>query len=270
MKTITCTYCNKVIPIESECCMYCGERKVKKEPLKIEKILNQIQNQKFTKKILLSLTDEFNKSWNIIKERQLLTHFFIDVIREARLPSHPTYLAHRTSGDSRTGGIFEDSFGQMISSYLQSDPSFWTEEREFQLTITINDPIVIPYEPRKRKVDVIIRWKKTGAPLMILELKASYSRRSIKKYYFKTREMFQRLSPNLEYFLIIFCANKLKSQTYKRTVHNCRVICYDFKVDQETLEKQIQPKIIDPVEEIFEELKETIKGQMGNVKGNYL
>lgn len=259
MTTRTCSLCQNTIPFESIFCLYCGSELSKEKPIKIVKILEKLKNEKPTENLLFDLSDECRKNWHVIKDKQLLTHYLIDTIREVKLPSDPNYLVHRLGGDSRSGGIFEDAFGQLFERYLQSDLEFWSEEKKFQLEIRINDSIPIPNEKRKKKPDIIVYDIRTNEPLLIIELKVSYSKRSLKKYYYREEELYQRLSHHLEYYFILFNASELKSSTYKKTVQNCRVVCYDFKTDKDSLIKRIHPKIIDPIEEIFEELKNVLR-----------
>lgn len=100
---------------------------------------------------------------------------------------------------------------------------------------------------------------------MLLELKTSFTKRSLLKTYNELEEMYKRISPKLEYFFIIFNASQQKAKTYKKISPNCRVLCYDFKVDQDSLIKQIQPKIIDPLEELFEDIKSVVKDRIKNI-----
>lgn len=241
--------------------MYCGKEQEKGKPVRIEKILKKLKKGRPDENLLLDLSDEFRKNWDLIKERNLLTLHVIDVMRENKNPSRPNYIVNRVSGDSRSGGLFEDLFGQMFERYLQSDLDLWDGD-DFLLDIEVNTPTNIPGEPRKKKLDVIVRLKKTSALLMVLQLKSSYTKRSLRRYYDVEREMFNKISPDLDYYYVIFNASKLKSKTYKNTVDNCKVLCYDFKTDNDSMEKMIQPKIVDPVEDVFDDFKQLIKSKL--------
>ena len=257
MKTKNCFNCNKTIPAESRFCMFCGEETPVEEIKKIHKILDKLFYEKPTKKLLFDLSNEIHRNWDYIKRSNLLTHYLINVMRETKNPSDPKYLIQRIGGDSRTGGVFEDAFSQLLLCYLQADVRLW-KENKFRLDIRINDSIPIPNEPRKKKPDILIRDTRSNKDVLVIELKASYSKRSLIKNYKEEENLYQRLSRDLKYYFIIFSASKLKSNTYKNTVDNCRVICINFKTDKESQIKRIQPNIIDPVESILEEIKENL------------
>ena len=74
----------------------------------------------------------------------------IDVMKELRNPTFPSYIVNRAAGDSRSGGIFEDVFAQLIERYFQADIEFWTPEKEFTLKIKVNKPIAVPNERNKK------------------------------------------------------------------------------------------------------------------------
>jgi len=259
-----CLKCGKSIPSESVYCMYCAQPVEERQLLRIEKILNSLKKEKPTEKILFKLSEEFNRNWEEIRQNRFLTYFIIDVIKEIRNPTFPSYIVNRAAGDSRSGGIFEDVFAQLIERYFQADIEFWTPEKEFILKVKVNKPIAVPNERNKKKPDILIRHKSKKEPLVLLELKTSFTKRSLLKTYNELEEMYKRISPKLEYFFIIFNASQQKAKTYKKISPNCRVLCYDFKVDRDSLIKQIQPKIIDPLEQLFEDIKSVIKNRIKN------
>ena len=254
-----CNKCNKIVPSGSKFCLYCASPIIKRKKLRIETILEALEAKKPTENLLFKLTDEFRKNWKEIHKNNLLTHYIFNIIREVRFPTNPNYMVHRAGGDSRTGGVFEDAFGQLLERYLQADSDFWSDTNDFLLKIRINKSISIPNEPRKRRPDIMISLKSNKEPIIILELKVSFTRRSLIKIYNEMEEMYKRLSSNLQFFFIIMNTSQQKAETYKKASPNCRIICYDFKLDKESRIKQIQPKIIDSIESIFEDIKYKIK-----------
>lgn len=257
-----CDKCNKIVPSESKFCLYCAAPIITRKKLRIETILEALKAKKPTENLLFKLTDEFRKNWKEIRKNNLLTFYIIDVIKEVRVPTNPNYMVHRVGGDSRSGGVFEDAFGQLLDRYLQADSDFWSDTKDFLLKIRINKSFSIPNEPRKRSADIIISLKSNKKPIIILELKVRFARRSLIKLYNEMEGMYKRLSPNLQFFFVIMHASQQKAKTYKKVSPNCRIICYDFKLDKESRIKQIQPKIIDSIESIFEDIKNIIKEEI--------
>ena len=257
-----CNKCNKIVPSGSKFCLYCASPIITRKKLRIEAILEDLKTKKPTENLLFKLTDEFRKNWKEIRKNNLLTFYIIEVIREVRVPTNPNYMVHRAGNDSRTGGVFEDAFCQLLERYLQADSDFWNDANDFLLKIRINKSISIPNETRKRRPDIIISQKSNNKPIIILELKVSFTRRSLIKIYDEMEEIYKRLSPNLQFFFIIMNTSQQKAKTYKKVSPNCRIICYDFKLDKESRIKRIQPKIIDPIESIFEDIKNIIKKEI--------
>lgn len=78
--------------------------------------------------------------------------------------------------------------------------------------------------------------------------------------------MWKQLNENIDFKFIIFsCTSKKKSDTYKK-VENCKVICYDFKIDEDSRIKGIQPQKVDCIENIFEEIYSSIQKHRPNKK----
>ncbi|MGB9940253.1 hypothetical protein [Methanosarcina sp.] len=123
----------------------------------------------------------------------------------------------------------------------------------------MNDSVSVPGERRKRKPDVLIMNYETGEPICIIELKASYTKRSLLKTYNADYEMWKRLNENIKFlFVILRSSSKNKANTYKK-VEGCRVICWDLKTDKDSKIKGIEPQIDTSIEDIFEEVYQTIK-----------
>jgi len=256
-----CPNCQKTIPYESKFCMYCAEPVGNIKTKRIEKILHHLQNDKPTEKVLFKLTNEFNKNWEDIRENTYLTHYLIEVMKEIRNPTNPKYLIHRSGGDSRSGGTFEDAFAQLLERYFHADEDFW-EEGNFQLKVKVNKAIPVPGQRNKRRPDILIRHKSDKKPLILMELKTRFTKRSLIRTFNELESMYKQLSSDLEYYFIIFTASQQKAKTYKQASSNCKVLCFDFKPDKDSQIKGIQPKIIDPLEELFEEVKTVVKDKI--------
>lgn len=207
----------------------------------------------------INLIKCFRKEWDIVKQNVLLTNFIIDVFLEFSNPKTETFGAKRINSDSRTGGFFEDKFGSLLNIYLRSKPDLWSPENKFEkIEMTINQSIVVPRERRKRKPDILITDYKTGEPICIIELKASFTKRSLIKIYNTDYEMWKRLNGNIKFlYVILRSSSKNKTNTYQK-VDGCRVICYDLKTDKDNRNKRIKPTIVTPIEEIFEEVYHAI------------
>lgn len=201
----------------------------------------------------------FRKEWDIVKQNVLLTNFIIDIFLEFSNPKTETFGAKRMNSDSRTGGFFEDKFGSLLNIYLRSKPDLWSPENKFEkIEMTINQSIAVPRERRKRKPDILITDYKTGEPICIIELKASFTKRSLIKIYNTDYEMWKRLNGNIKFlYVILRSSSENKTNTYQK-VDGCRVICYDLKTDKDSRNKRIKPTIVTPLEEIFEEVYHAI------------
>lgn len=212
--------------------------------------INEIKNAD-----ILRLSKNLQKEWDIIKQNQILTHHLINVISEIRNPQSETFMAKRIKSDSRTGGFFEDHFGLILNSFLRSKVFLWCENDRFQkVETTINHPIPVPGERRKKQPDILIRDYKTKKPICIVELKAGFTKRSLIKEYNSKLVMWKKLNENINFLYLIFsCSSERKANTYKK-VENCRVVCYDFKTDNDSQVKGIEPKIVDPIECVLDEI----------------
>lgn len=206
-----------------------------------------------------SMAKNLKKDWDIVKENGILTEYFITILREYRNPQTDSFLVKRIKCDSRTGGYFEDNFNFFLKSYLYSKPDLWSNNNSFQeIEIIRNQPIPIPGKRYKKEPDILIRDHKTKTPIYVIELKAGYTKRSLIREYNSYQQMWIKLDKNINFIYIIFSANsKLKTNTYKK-VEACRVICYDFRTDKDSQIKGITPQIVDSIENIFEEIYETI------------
>lgn len=207
----------------------------------------------------LDLAKNLRKDWDIVKQYQLLTFFVIDVFREFVNPQSEAFATKRINGDSRTGGFFEDKFCFLLTSYLRSKPVLLTHENKFEkIKIALNDSIAVPGERTKRKPDILIEDYETGEPICIIELKASFTKRSLVKTYNSDYEMWKQLNENIKFLFVILRSNsENKSNTYRK-VNGCRVICYDLKTDKDSKTKGIKPKIVTPIEDVFDEVYQAI------------
>ena len=66
------------------------------------------------------------------------------------------------------------------------------------------------------------------------------------------------MNNDIKFLFVIFSASsENKTRTYKK-IENCRVVCYDFKTDQNSGIKEIPVTIVDSIESIFEEIYKII------------
>lgn len=207
----------------------------------------------------VNLAKCLEKEWNLVKEEQLLTRFILKVFEEFSSSKSDPFTVERANRDSRTGGFFEDIFCFLLNSYLRSKPDLRTPEYNFEkIKICLNESVPVPEERVKRKPDILIKTYKTGEPICIIELKASYTKRTLLKSYNADYEMWKRLNENITFLYVILRSNsKNKTNTYKKA-KGCRVICWDLKIDEESKIKRIVPKIDTSIESVFEEIYQSI------------
>jgi len=222
----------------------------------LEKLKNKIY---FEDLDTINLAKNLKKDWDIVKQNKLLTYFVIDSFYEFNNTQSEIFAAKRINGDSRTGGFFEDRFFFLLKSYLLSKPDILTPEGNFEtIKLTLNDSIAVPGERRKRKPDVLIRDYLTDKPICIMELKASFTKRSLAKIYNANYEMWKQLNENLKFLYVILRSNsENKIEVYKKA-EGCRVICYDLRTDKDSRIKEIKPRIVKSIEDIFEEVYQAI------------
>ncbi|MEN6290442.1 MAG: hypothetical protein ABFD07_00295 [Methanobacterium sp.] len=209
---------------------------------------------------IINLARNLQKEWEIVKQDKLLTSFVINMFRKFSNPQSDPFAVKRINRDSRTGGFFEDIFCFLLKSYLYSKQDLLTPEDKFEkIKITLNDSVAVPGERRKRKPDVLIASYETGEPICIIELKASYTKRSLLKTYNADHEMWKRLNENIKFLYVILRSNsENKAKTYKKA-EGCRVICCDLKTDKDSEIKEIKPQIDTLIEAIFEEIYQAIQ-----------
>lgn len=200
------------------------------------------------------LSLNLKREWDAVKQNHVLTNYIMDLISEIKNPKSDTFMAKRIKSDSRTGGFFEDHFGLILNSFLRSKADLLDEDNHFKLEITLNNPISVPGERNKKQPDILIKNYKTKKPLCIIELKASYTKRSLIREYNTQSNFWKKLDEDIVFLYVIFsCSSKNKAKTYKK-VDNCRIVCYDFKTDKDSQIKGIEPKIIDSIELILDEI----------------
>ncbi|AKB64922.1 hypothetical protein [Methanosarcina mazei] len=222
--------------------------------------LEKLKNKPYFEDLdTVNLAKNLRKDWDVVKQNKLLTYFVIDSFCEFNNPQSEIFAAKRINGDSRTGSFFEDKFFFLLKSYLLSKSDLLTLEGKFEkIKLTLNDSIAVPGERRKRKPDVLIRDYVTDKPICIMELKASFTKRSLAKIYNVDYEMWKQLNENLKFLYVIFRSNsENKIDVYKKA-EGCRIICYDLKTDKDSRIKGIKPQIVNSIEDIFEEVYQAI------------
>lgn len=247
-----CPKCQKSLPVDFDFCRYCGESLPPIRPTKIENLLDRVANRQSYN--VQEILQELHRNWILIKQESILTWFLITQIYQIYQQRLNTTIAHRVNLDSRTGGIFEDHFAQLLGWYLASRPESYSPSNEFLFKLTINESIIVPGEKHRRKPDILLYSVNPSRPRFIIELKTRYSHRSLVKYYTEQQSAFSRISPGICYNIILFTASSLKTTTFKNTVPSCRIICQDFHPDADSQQKGIYPTIVDSMEAIFDEI----------------
>lgn len=208
---------------------------------------------------LQKLTENFRKEWDIIKEEQIITKHFIDIIRDFQNPTTEPMSLKIIKIGSSTGFYFENKFGEFLNRYLRSKDDLYTQDNYFkEIKIFPNPSLSVSGERRQKEPDILIKDCKTNIEICIVELKKSFTHRSVKKEYNTRFELWKKLNNDIKFLYVIFhVTSKNKTRTYKNE-ENCRVICYDFRTDKKSHEKNITPTIVDSIETIFEEIYDTI------------
>ena len=225
-----------------------------------EKLLKKLKpKSELDSNDLQKLTENFRKEWDIIKEEQIITKYFIDIIRDFQNPTTEPMSLKRTKIGSSTGVYFENIFGEFLNRYLRSKDELYTQDNYFkEIKISPNPSLSVSGERNQKEPDILIKDCKTNTEICIIELKKSYTHRSVKKEYNTRFELWKKLNNDIKFLYVIFHAtSENKTRTYKKE-ENCRVICYDFRTDKKSQEKNITPTIVDSIETIFEEIYNTI------------
>jgi len=125
---------------------------------RIEKLLRKLkQKSAIENNDFIELTRCFEDEWDTIKDRSILTDYFIQIMSEFKNPKSEPFAAKRIKFDSRTGGFFEDNFSSILKSYLFSKPDLWSKNNYFQeIDILVNVPIAVPGERNKKQPDILI------------------------------------------------------------------------------------------------------------------
>lgn len=228
----------------------------------IERLLNKLKDDPKCSILHVRLSKCIQDNWNTIKVKKLLTNFLIDSLRQFETVDNAAILHKRIARGSDSGSRFEDLFAYILEWYLSAQTNLWSNRHEFNCKIEVNSPIIIPGNRTKKKADIIISNKKTGKVHLIIELKKSFTKSSLKKTFNDEYNEYSKLGPQLKYLFIIFQSSKVKTKTYKQ-VPQCRVICNDYGL----WHRSIEPVIADPVESILEEIYNHLKlKKYGNKK----
>ena len=220
------------------------------------KILNSIPlaQKRIDKKLSNQLIQNFKDDWPEIKNNKMLTFWLIEQMKDIKNPIQSSYDAKRVYGDSRTGGFLEDKFGFLLKSFLISKNEVWTSNKS--LILEINSPLKINGNSiLKPDIKISIGAKKI--PDVILELKSSWTKGTVKREIAKQKEKWNNISAEIKFLFIIFSASNKKSKTYSNA-EDCRVICKDFTTDVEEIKKGVNPSPVNSIESIFEEIYEML------------
>lgn len=215
----------------------------------IERLLEKLKNDPKCSILHVKLSKHIQENWNTIKEKKLLSNFLIDSLRQFETIDNQSILHKRISRGSDSGSYFEDLFAQIVEWYLSSQPKLWSKKREFNCKIEVNSSIIIPGSKNKKKADIIISNGKNGKVYLVIELKKSFTKSSLKKTYNDEYNEYSKLGRQLKYMFIIFQSSKIKTKTYKQ-LEGCRVICNDYGL----WHKSVEPIVVDSIESILEEI----------------
>lgn len=215
-----------------------------------EKYLQKLNHDIPKNKSIVSLADLFNREWEIIAQNKILSNHFIRQLHLYKNGSSEELIAKRIKQDSSSGTYFENLFGNFLLSFLSSKKDLYFKNNKLKVKIVINSPIDIPGERNKKQPDILITNAETGVPTCIVELKTSYSHRSLKKEYAEQNSYWRKLNKDILFLYIIFNASSGKTKTFKQVPY-CRVVCNDFNL---MATKQIDPVIVDSIEKIYDEV----------------
>lgn len=220
----------------------------------IERLLEKLKNDPTCKILHVKLSKHIREDWTTIKEKQLFSCFLTDSLQQFETISSESILHKRITRGSGSGSYFEDVFSLILDWYLSSQTPLWSKNSKFKWKIEINSPVIIPGNRNKKKPDIIISDEKTGKAHVVIELKKSFTKSSLKKTYNDEYTEYSKLGSQLKYMFIIFQSSKTKTKTYKQ-LQGCRVICNDYGL----WGKSIAPKVVDSMESILEEIYSHLK-----------
>ena len=181
------------------------------------KIRDKCSTEKLLKKLktkpeldtndLQKLTENFRKEWDIIKAEQIITKHFIDIIRDFQNPTTEPMSLKRIKIGSSTGFYFENKFGEFLNRYLRSKDDLYTQDNYFkEIKIFPNPSLSVSGERRQKEPDILIKDSKTNTDICIVELKKSFTHRSVKKEYNTRFELWKKLNNNIKFLYVIFHA----------------------------------------------------------------
>jgi len=215
----------------------------------IDRLLEKLKDDPKCTILHVKLSKYIREDWKTIKENGLLSKFLIDSLKQFETIDNEAIFHKRISRGSTSGSYFEDLFALIVDWYLSSQSTLWGKTKKFKCKIEINSPIIIPGNRNKKKPDIIVSDTKTGKAHIVIELKKSFTKSSLKKTYNDEYNQYSKLGPQLKYMFVIFQCSKTKTKTYKQ-LPGCRVICNDYGLWQ----RAIDPKVADSVESILEEI----------------
>ena len=230
----------------------------------VTEVLNKIPpaQVELDKKISQELVKKFKTDWKFIKEKSVLTLWLAEQMKQMKNPQLSGYDAKRVYGDGRTGYFFEDKFSLLLKMFLLSKHPEWSSKTK--LNIEVNAPLKVP-GMAIQKPDVKITLGRKQTPDVILELKSSWSKSTVKNAIKEQKAKWDKVSENIKFLFVIFSASEKKSKTYSNAEY-CKVICKNFSTSIAALKKGLVPVPVNPIEEIFEEIEEELTKRKQNKK----
>lgn len=223
--------------------------KANMKALSIQKVLEDIQKSNYKDLHVQKLKIHIRDNWEVIKEHQLLTKFLQKIIVEFEIPSASLTQYHKINRDSSSGYKFEEIFIRLLTWYILSQPKMWNRKGDSQKLKVINNEFLhIPNRKKKKKPDVQLIDTRSGKINYIIELKKSFTKSTLKRYYNQEFSEYSKLGKSIRYLIVIFNASKTKTKTYKQ-IKDCRIIWNDYNKPEGR-----NFGVVDSLESIFEEI----------------
>jgi hypothetical protein len=228
----------------------------KKEKKYAEKLHYYVCKHHLNGKDQNGLINLFKANWDKIYEQKSVTTALIEFFEKDCFYSEVATYA-RINKDSRAGFIFEDKFALLLSCFLRSKVDLYLGNGNHLNDILLNNSLAVENFKTKQKPDITIIDRKTKTPVFVLELKKSFSSRSVIKEIEKQKAKWNEKGQSKFLFIIFSCS--IGKATLYRKQNECKVVCTRLRKNEDEFKKGITPTILDSIEEIFQEIYNSIR-----------
>jgi hypothetical protein len=209
-------------------------------------LTKHIEIGEYTCDKLIKISSYIKNNKKEIKKHYYLSKLLINKIKNIYKEKDKISAIKVFNLGTKTGKIFENLFAFLLKAYLLQ------ENKEDKFKIEVDKAILIPNLKIRKRPDIIISNKKDKTPQVIIELKTSFTKSSLIKTYNDSLNNWKKINPQIYFYFIILNSSPQKTKTYKK-INNCKIICNYLK------KEQLDYKIIDNIEDIFNEINKNLK-----------